>query len=179
MNIFSRIILSIYMLVMIFVSICIVLLPFNLIPIRSISNYIGGNIYNNWYISLIGLLLLAVSVELLLSMTKGGNHSSRGIIKPAENGDIKISVETFESLALRAVKQISGIRDVKVRVLLREDGISVLVKLLIMPDINIPNIVQEAQDKIKEYIESLTEVGVKDVVVDVDNIASVTVARVQ
>lgn len=178
MNILNRIILTIYMIFMVMISLCIIALPFNLIPLDMIELIIR-EISSKWYYSLVGLLLFIISLRLLLSGITQDNRTKRGIIKPAEFGDIKISVETFESLALRIVKQIPGIKDVKVKVELGSSDVTVYTRLLVMPDVTIPQVVGEVQSKIKNYIESTTDIGVKEVRVVVDDVASVAVARVQ
>lgn len=178
MNIINRVILSIYMLFMVFISLCIIALPFNLIP-AGIVDTIISELSNKWYYSIIGLLVFGISLKLLLSGITQDDKVKKGIIKPAEFGDIKISIETFESLALRAVKQIPGVKDVKVKVDLKENDVVILTRLLIMPDVAIPKVVGEVQSKIKNYIEMTTDIGVREVRVIVDNVASVAVARVE
>lgn len=177
MNILDRIILTIYMLIMAAVAVCLAVIPFNLIP-PDVFDLIKNQIYTNWYYSLVGLLLFIVSVRLLISGIILDNKVKRGIVKPAEFGDIKISIETFESLAFRVVKQLSGIKDVKVKIIVINGELVVNAKLLVIPDINIPRIVSEVQGKIKNHIESVTDVSVKEVRVSVENIASTSTTRV-
>jgi len=177
MNLFDRIILTIYMLAMAFIALCVMVLPFNIIP-SYIFDEIKNQLFTNWYYSLLGLLLFIVSLRLLISGIILDNKAKKGIIKPAEFGDIKISVETFESLAFRVVKQLPGIKDVKVKIIILNGELVVNTRLLVLPDINIPGIVNEVQGKIKNQIESITEVSVKEVRVSVDNIASTSAARV-
>lgn len=177
MNILDRIVLTIYMLAMVLLSLCIIVLPFNLIPMETVD-YIKNQIFENWYYSLVGLLLFIVSARLLILSITTDNKSKRGVTKPAEFGDIKISIETFESLALRVVKQVTGIKDVKVRIGLVNGELIIYTRLLVMPDVNIPQVVGEVQNKIKSYIESTTEVSVKEVKVSIDNIASTSATRV-
>lgn len=177
MNILDRIILTIYMLLMIAVSLVIIILPFNIIPVYYI-NMILSQLSVNWYYCIAGIILLVISIKLLFSGVKRNGASMGGIIKPSEFGDIRISTQTFESLTLRAARQISGIKDVKVRVYMTQDGLNIYLRILVLPDINMPNIVGEVQGKIKEYVESITEIAVREVRVDVENVAQVVVPRV-
>lgn len=178
MNILNRIILSIYMLIMIAFFACVSIIPFKAIPYENIINIVD-NLYNEWYYSLIALFFLVISIMLLLSGITRKKKVSRGIVKVAEYGDIKISVETFESLALRVVKQLPGIKDVKIKVVPEEGGIVIFAKLLVMPDISIPKMVSEAQSKIKEYIENITEIDVKEIKVEVENITQVATLKME
>lgn len=166
------------MLIMIFISACICLLPFNVIPYDMVTGIVN-EVYNHWYYSFAGLLFLIISIMLLFSGVSGKKKETRGIVKTAEYGDIKISVDTFESLSYRVVRQLSGIKDVKISVVPEEGGILVYAKLLVLPDINIPQIVSDVQNKIKEYVENITEVSVKGIKVDVENVAQVSSLRVE
>jgi uncharacterized alkaline shock family protein YloU len=117
-------------------------------------------------------------MKLLFSGVRTSRRNSSGIVKPTEYGDIRVSIGTFESLAMRVVKQISGIKDAKVKVNALEGDLIVYTSLLILPDVNIPQTVNAVQSKIKSYIETITEVGVKEVKVDIENVAQVTAPRV-
>lgn len=178
MNISNRIILSIYMLIMVIFSIFVMCLPFNLIPLNVID-LIVREFYSVWYYSLIGLFVFIVSMKLLLSGITQDNRTKKGVIKLTEYGEIKISVETFESLAMKVVKQVAGVRDIKVRVELGNGDITVHARLLILPDVNIPKVISEAQSKVKDYIESTTEVNVREVKVIIVDVATVTALRVE
>lgn len=177
MNIMDRIILTIYMLFMVFISICLIIIPFNVIPGETID-LIKDQLYGNWYYSLVGLLALIASIRLFISGVSTGGKGKKGIVRPAEFGDVKISMDTFQSLAVRAVKQIGGIKDVKISIGVANGELTVGARILVMPDINIPMVVREVQGKIKEYIESTTEVNVKDVKVAIENVATTSAARV-
>jgi len=179
MSILDRVVLAIYMLLVLAVSLCIAAIPFNIIPQSSITGIVDL-LYNNWYYSLIpGLLLALVSIKLMFTGVSVGKRHKSGIIKTGEFGDIRISVETFESLAMRGVKQVPGIKDAKVRIYVDKGELTVFTTLQVLSDINIPNIAGEVQNKIKSQIESTTDVGVKEVKVSVENIASVSSARVE
>lgn len=176
MNILDRVILTVYMLFMALISLLIIVLPFKLVPLYMVNNIIG-ELYSNWYYSIAGLLLFVVSGRLLISGVSSGRKRFRGVSRPAEFGDVKISAETFESLSLRVIKQIPGIKDVKVEVLVLNGELIIEAKLLVIPDINIPQVTAEVQSKIKSYIESITEINVKEVRVSVDNVAPTSAIR--
>lgn len=177
MNILDRIFLAIHMLIMIFVSLLIIIIPFNLLPLSLVDDAIN-ELYSNWYFSLIGLLLLLISIKLLLSGIKTNKRGRDGIIKSSEYGDITISLDTFESMAIKAINQVSGIKDAKVKVINKEGVLIIYTSLFVLPDVNIPQIASEVQSKIKSHIESIAEVGVQDVKVHIQNVAQITAHRV-
>jgi uncharacterized alkaline shock family protein YloU len=52
----------------------------------------------------------------------------------------------------------------------REDGISILLKLVVNYDVAIPEMTSALQKSIKNYIETTAGITVKDVNISVDNI---------
>lgn len=177
MSILDRIILTLYMIFMVVFSICIIMIPFNLIPIET-TNLVINELYSKWYYGVVGLAFFIISIKLFLSGISLGKNKSRSVIKQSELGEISISIATFESLSLKVVRQISGIKDVKITVNAVAGNLVITAKLLVMTDINIPHIVSEVQSKIKSYIENITEISVKDVKVTVDNVAPSSTLRV-
>jgi uncharacterized alkaline shock family protein YloU len=178
MNIFDRIILAIYMLFMALIALCIIGIPFNLIP-RDIIGMIIDQLYSRWYYSLAGAILFLVSLKLLISGVRSNNRAKKGIVKQAEHGSIRISIETFETMSLRVIKQIAGIKDVKVVVGISEGELIIITKLLVLPDVSLQQVISEVQGRIKSYVENMSEVNVKEVRVAIDNIASVATTRVE
>ncbi|KPU44914.1 hypothetical protein OXPF_13920 [Oxobacter pfennigii] len=178
MSIIDRIILTLYMFLMIILSLCLIVIPFNVISIEAFD-IIKNALYSNWYYSLIGVLFLFLSCKLLISGISANRKAKMNIVKPSQYGDIRISYETFESLALKTVKQITGIKDIKVKVAANEGTLIFEVELMILPDVNIPQVVSEVQSKLKNYIELITEVNVREVKVSVINIASASASRLE
>lgn len=175
MNLMDKILLGMYMLLMVFISLCIIIIPFNIIP-YNIINTILINFSNNILYSLIGLILLFVSIKLLLSTIISQKKENINITKVGEFGELKISGATFETLSIKIIKQINGIKEYKVSVGTDIDGVIINAKLLVLPDINIPQLTAEVQTKIKNYIEAITEISVKQIKVTIDNIALSTTA---
>lgn len=173
----DRIILTVYMLFMSVVSIVLIVLSFGLVP-SDIVRYAADMLTSHWYYALIGLVLLVLSIRLLVSAVSSEKRANGGVMRSSENGEIRISLETFESLATKAVRQVSGIRDTKVRVDAGLEGLIVNVKLTVLPDVNIPKTVSDVQSSIKSYLESITEVLVKEVPVKVENVSQTNVPRV-
>jgi uncharacterized alkaline shock family protein YloU len=178
MNMVNRLLLAICMIVLMLISIILILMPFGIIPSELVNSLIIG-ISSNYIYAISGAVLLVISLNLLLSGALSKKRSNVGIVKTSELGEIKISMDTFVSLSLAAIKQLRGVRDVKVRISIVDYNLMIWVSLSVLPDINIPGIVNEVQGRIKSYVENITEVNVQEVRVSVDNIAVTSISRVE
>lgn len=118
--------------------------------------------YVTWSILGISILLLLFSLRVLfLSLARG--KESPGVDRLTEVGHIHISLNTLESLAVKAAWRIQGIRELTARV--RHDGTSVGVglKLVVEGDRPIQELSEELQQAVKVYLEEIAGVSVNQV----------------
>jgi len=87
-----------------------------------------------------------------------------------ESGQISITLDSFESIAVSAVKKISEAKEYTVKIKNIKSSVSVFVKILAIPDTNIPELAKNIQAKIIEAIETTTGVKVLNVRVKIENI---------
>ncbi len=123
------------------------------------------------------VLLLLGLVLLLLSLTRSGGSggrkdNTRSIVQYTETGDIRIALTAVENMVLRVSKQIKGIRDTETRVEYNTQGLLIYVKVRVLPDIEIPGLGSQLQEKVKEYVEEITGTSVAEVKVMVENIVT-------
>lgn len=169
MNIFDRILLIVYSLVLSIVSVVIILFSTRLISLNYFSTSLSI-LYGRWETALVGGVLLLISLKLLFSSIKI-QRVSETIIKNAELGKVTISLNAVESLVLNVIQNIEHIKDVKVHIKGYEDGVSVILKLVVTPDIDIPEITEELQSTIKDHVESTAGIVVKDIRITVENVS--------
>ena len=122
-------------------------------------------------------VMLTVSAVLLLValiLLSLGLRSSRRVgtapLKGSEVGKVLISINALENMVLRVLQQIQGIKDAGRQVITTKDGLVIRVRIRVMPDVSLPGLVTELQTKIKEYIEEVTGITVREVKIIVDNI---------
>lgn len=92
------------------------------------------------------------------------------VVITTETGQISITLDSFESIAISAIKKISEAKDYTVKVKNIKSSVSISVKILAIPDANIPELGKNIQTKIIEAIETTTGVKVLDVRVKIENI---------
>ncbi len=169
----KRAILGIYFVVVIIFTMTIMFLTVMPDSFESITTYISSNLLTNNVFQCIvffgGLAVLAVSVILLLSGTNDDTEK-RTISKKTEIGEIKVSLNSIESIALAATKRLSGIKEAKANVYKGMEGVTVVIKAVVLSDVNIPILSEDIQVKVKKTVEDTSGIRVIEVKVIVDNI---------
>lgn len=182
MNILFRILLAIYAFFVAIISaiICII----------SISPTFFGGMSNNILVNLnstfesrvllfdVAFILLILSILFLLSGIKS-NKDRKAISKFSNIGEIKISLTSIENIALAAAKRLNGVKESKAIVDKTSDGVSIVIKTLIVSDINIPELSEDIQAKVKSLVEQTTGIKVNEVKVVVENIHTGFKTRVE
>lgn len=115
-------------------------------------------------------LFIAVGLKLFLasiSRTKDG----QAIIQEHLLGQVHITPHTMEEMVKRAVYKVNGVRRATPKIIPRPEGIDILLRVTVVPDINIPNISERIQQDVKEYITELTGISVRNIKIIVESIA--------
>lgn len=122
--------------------------------------------------SVIGVSVIVFLVSLrffIVSFSRGGS-SAPSINQKTELGDIRISVETVENLALKAAAKTRGVKDLRARVRVAESGLQILIRAFIDGDGSIPVLSEEMQRNVSQAIEDATGIPVAEVSVFIANV---------
>lgn len=118
---------------------------------------------------IVSSIFFCLSLTFLLSGFKP-EGDKKAIIKYNKNGDIRITLNSIENIALATSRKLNGIRDSKAFVTKVGEGVSITVKAIVLPDINIPLLSEDMQQKVKSAVEDCTGVQVDSVRVLVESI---------
>lgn len=121
-------------------------------------------------ITLLGVIYLAISFK--------GKGEPTSILISSDLGEVRISLESIDSLVHQAVKGIKGIKDMKTRIVLREGSLYICVKAVLYGDRNIPELSQQMQGIIGDHVLKISGVDVSEVKVLIENVATDLKARV-
>ncbi|WP_018132463.1 alkaline shock response membrane anchor protein AmaP [Effusibacillus pohliae] len=122
-------------------------------------------------------VLLLVSLRFLF-FRAGGSKEPQSIVHKTEHGDVRISLQTLESLADRAARLVRGVSELKTKVRPAEAGVRIGLRVSVDPDLDIPQITTSVQQKVKDYVESTAGVSVQNVVVYVNDITRPHVGKI-
>jgi uncharacterized alkaline shock family protein YloU len=116
------------------------------------------------------LLALLISIRMFYIAIRPGRVNSPSIDQRTEFGDVRISMETVENLALKAALRTRGVKDLKARVSINQTGLEIIIRTLVDGDSPIPSLSEEIQSTVKTHIEEVTGIPVATVSVFVANV---------
>lgn len=182
MNLFLRVLLFIYAFCLTIISGIAMFSAVKPDIFYSFSDYMVGEVLqeanSRLILFFISLVFFILSMVFLLSGLKN-DRDKRGVSKYTNIGEIRISLNSIESIALSASRRVMGVREAKAYVSKIDDGVSVVIKLVALPDINLPSLSQDIQTRVKGSIEESSGIKVNEVKVIVDNIHTGYKSRVE
>jgi len=175
-NYIYRIMVAIYAFISAIICGFIMISPFGeKIQMSTLLEYLQVNFYQsnkyNLIIFLLGLIFFCLSIVILFSGLKGAK-SGKYICVKNDTGMVKISSTSIENIALALSKRFQGVTDAKAKAGFKGDSVVVSVKLTINPDVHVPTLCKNVQDRIKSSVETSMDLSVKYVDVSVDNVHS-------
>lgn len=146
-------------------------------PVYTLENYLLL-ISNRWLMGLTGTLLFIVSLTLFLGSFRS-KPARVTAIHETSLGIIKITIPALEHLVLKSAQSVQGVKDVKPLLKRNEQGLSIELKVQIMPDVNIPSITESLQKTVREYLLKTTGTNVQDIRILVNRISWDNKTRVE
>lgn len=180
-GIFGRIVLTIYLIIVIAFSVILLLGGIGALSFEQIGEYIADIDYISSVtipIIIISLILLILSFSMLFS-GKEGKRQSSALVKNTDLGIIHVSFSTLNTMAQKAVRKFNEVKDVKSIIISEIDGVKVNIKIIVMPDVKIPELTQSIQKEVKEYIETTAGISVKEVQIFVENLSTFQKGKVE
>jgi len=116
------------------------------------------------------VVILLVSLRFFIVSVRRSGPSAPSINQRTEHGDIRISVETVENLALKAAARTRGVKDLKARVRVTEAGLEILIRAFIDGEGSIPALSEDIQRTVSRQIEDSTGIPVAEVSVYIANV---------
>ncbi|MFA6308504.1 MAG: alkaline shock response membrane anchor protein AmaP [Clostridia bacterium] len=182
MNILFRILLAVYAFFVAVISVFVCLIAISPTIFNGMSENILGDLTSTFQSRIllfdVAFVLLILSVLFLLSGIKS-NKDRKAISKFSNIGEIKISLTSIENIALAAAKRLNGVKESKAVVNKTNEGVSIVIKTLIVSDMNIPELSEDIQAKVKSLVEQTTGIKVNEVKVIVENIHTGFKTRVE
>jgi len=121
-------------------------------------------------IAIIGIVLLLISLRFFIVSLSRGTVSSQSVDQRTEYGDIRISIETMENLALKAAMKQRGVKDLRARVHATDAGMDIVLRTVVDGEVAIPQLTEDVQKAVKSYVEEITGIPVTNVSVYIANI---------
>ena len=171
---FNNLIFVLFLLVTVFISGIFLALSLRFFSLENLffkTNYlIYSNLFNQITLGLVGALLIFLAIYLIWQKAQidKGNLS---VVQKTSFGEIKISIGSIKRLVLKVVKGMEEITETRPEVnILKPGGINIDLHLFVKQDVNIPELSEKIQRKVKEYILQTSGIETKEIKVHIDKI---------
>ncbi len=174
---FDRLLLGILLIAAILVSFVLFGIAANLITENMVTDFVGLFYLfrqNALILAGCGLVVLLISVKLLFAGRSGKAEvrPASALMRQTEFGGTFISLEALDSMVQKHCRAISRVRDVHTTLHSTETGVTVGIRLCVLPDTDVVTLTSELQKSLKENIESLTGIQVNEIGVLVESAAA-------
>ncbi|MBH5318063.1 alkaline shock response membrane anchor protein AmaP [Paenibacillus sp. GSMTC-2017] len=169
----DKLLLFLYSIVIGIISVVIICLGFGWVSAYNIVDVLDDYFSRDslsFTSGVLGCVLLLISVRLVVVSVQRSSISAQSIDQRTEFGDIRISIETIENLALKTAVKQRGVKDIKARVRANDAGLEIVLRAIIDGEHSIPTLTEEIQRAVKEHIEEITGIPVTNVAVFVANV---------
>lgn len=127
--------------------------------------------HKRWVLGFISFLVFLFSLFLLFENLRTKQKITATIHQTAL-GQIEITIPALEALVCKAVQTFKEIDVVKPILELKENKLTVVLKIKVNPDLDIPQTTAELQHVIKDYITETTGTSIHTIKVEVAQINS-------
>ncbi|MGE5485183.1 MAG: alkaline shock response membrane anchor protein AmaP [Ignavibacteriales bacterium] len=171
MSLFDRVVLTLYTFFLALFSILMILTSLGWGYPLALLNANLETVSGRWGTGVVSAVLLTASLRLLYL----GFRKRRGVqtvVHETAMGEVRISLDAVEDLVHRVGRQVQGVREVRPRVTSGPSGLRVAVRLGVSPDVSIPQVSDELQTAIQNYVKNVVGVGVSGIQVFVETITT-------
>lgn len=173
MRFFGGLTLFFYTLVFILVGGLFIVVATNVIPLNYIIDMLNM-FYTNTDVRLIlgitGGLLIFISI-MVVQITVGVIQKERTIAFENPDGQVTISLTAIEDFIKRAMKQLPEVKESRPSVKAGKKGISIINKVILFSDINIPETTEKIQNIVKSRVQDM--LGVEEPVEILVNVTKI------
>ncbi len=130
-------------------------------------------LYYRWEVILFSLVLFVLSIRFLyLGVWPTTNKQQAGFVHEGELGQIKISLSALEQIAEQVVAKERSVRRAKIGLQMSAGGAIFHVRVATNGQQNLVELAHNLQQAIREQVEQVTEVVVRDVEIQFSAVGS-------
>lgn len=181
MRIFMRILLTLYILFVLFIAGMTLVCTWGLIP-AAYPQYWLELLYSNGLVRLVVSAVCIVVIVLSIALMFSGVRRRKpktALIKDTGNGAVSISLSAIEEMATRHIAAHEAVRNVRTTVSIKDSKANISAKLALTDGSNIPEVLLSLQTSLKAHIELLAGIEVNKILLLVEKTSQTVKARVE
>lgn len=172
MNLFQRLLIFIFTLLIIVSTFLLASYAFRFLS-KGYLEVLVSRSYGRFEVGILSLILLGLAIYLLLPLSTS-QGTREALIQENELGSLKVSLEAMRDLIKKEVLETEGIEQVKTSLTWLEDGLEIDLRLKVLPQLELPQLISTLQSSLREHIQRLTGVKINGVQILVEEIWSNT-----
>lgn len=129
-------------------------------------------------IGVLAVVFFIISIRMLFSTISKGSVE-QALIQDGALGQVRITLEALENLVKKVAFQVAGVREAQPKIVVTPEGMKLLMKVAVTPDLSIPDTSQELQAKVKEELKQVAGIELNEVRILVHNISTGMKPRVE
>ncbi len=174
---FDRLLLGILLIAAILVSFVLFGISANLIKEDMVTSFVALFYMfrqNALILAGSGFVLLLICVKLLFAgrVKKSEVRPASALMRQTELGGTFISLEALDSMIQKHCRALARVKDVHTTLQSTETGVTVGIRLCVLPDTDVVTLSSELQKSLKESIETMTGIQVNEIGVLVESAAA-------
>ena len=178
---FDRLLLGILLIAAILVSFVLFAMAANILKQEVVTGFISLfylEPVNALILAGSGLVLLLISLKLLFAGRgkKADARPASALMKQTELGGTYIALEAIDSMVQKHCRAVPRVKDVHTTLQSTETGVTVGIRLCVLPDTDVVTLSSELQKSLKDNVETLTGIHVNEIGVLVESAAPVAAA---
>lgn len=161
---FEKFLLIVFSLIIIVLAVCVLFVSTGVVDVTAGFVKIKGMLMDNRLIgAVIGAILAVLGLIGVFTPSDDSDDKKSGLAIKGEKGTIYITKDTFENIILGVTYKFVELKNVKVDVLMSEEGVLVSIYASILPDTIVPNLTSKLQENVKSSVLKQTTVEIKEV----------------
>jgi len=125
---------------------------------------------NRLIFGIVALLVLGFTLGMFVTILRKKPGLEQVVVKQGLQGEIAITIPAIKVLIMRAIKPIEGVRDIKPHVAQNAEGLVIKLHMAINPELSVPELSQQIQSAVKQYLQDIGGLQVAEVRLLVDDI---------
>ena len=185
---FDRVLLAILLIIAIVFSFVLLGMAINLIRFEVVADVISL-FYADWRNTLIlgGSAVVLLLIAIMLMLAGRGEKSAvadkqaapvSALMQQTELGGTFISLDAVDGMVQKHCRAQERVRDCHSTLRALDDGVTIGIRLSVLPDTDVASLTQQLQTSLREYVQSLTGINVKEIGILVESAAEEPISRV-
>lgn len=157
MRIISGLTLFFYTLVFLFIGGLFIVVSLNIVPqelIIEAVNSIYASTNTRLILGITGIIIIFISI-MVVQLTMGKIQREKTIAFENPDGQVTINLTAIEDFIRRALKQLPEVKELKPNVKASKKGITIINRVTLFSDINIPEITEKIQNIVKTRVQDM------------------------